>query len=76
LCHHPEVQKKASAEIDGFVARHGCLPTFKERDEVPYCVSVIKECIRYRPTGPFGVPHAASEDSKCPINQYQRYAFY
>lgn len=65
MCHHPHVQKKASAEIDDFVARRGHLPTFKDRNEVPYCVSVIKECMRYRPTGIFGVPHSTAEDSKC-----------
>jgi cytochrome P450 len=64
MCHHPEVQKKAAAEIDDFVARNGHLPTFKERNEVPYCISVTKECMRYRPTGPFSLPHATTEDSK------------
>jgi cytochrome P450 len=64
MCHNPEVQKNASAEIDEFIKLNGRLPLFSERTEVPYCVSVIKECMRYRPTTPFGLPHTVHKDSK------------
>lgn len=62
MCNHPEVQIKVAAEIDQFIKLHGRVPEFTERREVPYCLSVLKECMRYRPSTAFGVPHAACED--------------
>jgi cytochrome P450 len=62
LCHHPKVQKQVSTEIDKFTRVHGRVPHFKERLELPFCISVIKECMRLRPTTPFGLPHAVEED--------------
>ncbi|KAI8334328.1 cytochrome P450 [Chlamydoabsidia padenii] len=62
LSHHPQVQKRLQAEIDGFVQAHGRLPTFEERDQLPLLISVQKECIRYRSTGAFGLPHRSTED--------------
>jgi hypothetical protein len=62
MCHHPEIQKKVSAEIDKFVRVHGRVPNFKEREELPLCISVMKEGMRFKPTSPFGLPHAVEED--------------
>ncbi|KAI8334327.1 cytochrome P450 [Chlamydoabsidia padenii] len=62
LSHHPQVQKRLQAEIDGFVQAHGRLPTFEERDQLPLLISVQKECSRYRVAGAFGIPHKAKED--------------
>lgn len=62
MCHHPEVQKKVAAEIDQFIKANGRVPQFTERTQVPYCISVMKECMRFRPTSAFGVPHAVRED--------------
>lgn len=45
LSHHPQVQKKLHAEIDDFVKSHGRLPTFEERDQFPFLISVQKECM-------------------------------
>lgn len=64
MCNYPEVQKVASAEIDAFVKLHGRLPLFSERTELPYCISVMKECMRFRPTTPFGIPHTTNRDCK------------
>lgn len=64
LSHQPEVQKKLHEEIDTFVNAHGRLPTFEERDQVPYLVCVQKECMRYRSTSSFGLPHTTREDGK------------
>jgi cytochrome P450 len=64
LCHFPKVQEKISAEINGFIRTHQRLPNFKDRNEVPYCISVMKECIRYRSISPFGLPHAVRQDGK------------
>ncbi|KAI8334337.1 cytochrome P450 [Chlamydoabsidia padenii] len=62
LSHHPQIQKKIQAEIDGFVQAHGRLPTFEERDHLPYLISVQKESIRFRSSVPLGLPHVSTED--------------
>ncbi|KAG2216838.1 hypothetical protein INT45_009464 [Circinella minor] len=62
LCHYPEVQKIMSEEIDQFIHENGRLPTFEDRDKLPYSTSVQKECMRYRPITFFGLPHEASQD--------------
>lgn len=64
LCRHSDVQIKVAAELDEFIAKHGRLPHFKERSHLPYCISVMKECMRYRPITPFGLPHTTNEDRK------------
>jgi cytochrome P450 len=64
LCHHPDVQKKAQKELDNFVSINNRIPTFSDRDDLPYVISVIKESMRYKPTTPFGAVHSASKDSK------------
>ncbi|KAF1796681.1 cytochrome P450 [Mucor lusitanicus] len=62
MCHYPQVQKRAADEIDEFVKEHGRFPTFSERAQVPFCVATYKECMRFRSTTPFGVPHCTNED--------------
>ncbi|KAI9488450.1 cytochrome P450 [Zychaea mexicana] len=58
----PDVQKRIQQEIDAFVAKNGRLPTFWERDQLPYMIATQRECLRFRPTTDFGVVHQASED--------------
>ncbi|ORZ00109.1 cytochrome P450 [Syncephalastrum racemosum] len=62
LVHHPEVQQKIQEEVDVFITKHGRHPTFAERDQFPYLISVQKECLRCHPPSPFGAPHTATED--------------
>ncbi|KAI7896201.1 cytochrome P450 [Mucor mucedo] len=62
MCRHPEVQLKIAAEIDDFVKRNGRLPLFSERLELPFCISAMKECMRYKPITAFGIPHLAIDD--------------
>ncbi|KAI8352157.1 cytochrome P450 [Choanephora cucurbitarum] len=62
LCDYPEVQKSAIDEIDMFVKKHNRVPTFADRLEVPLCISIMKECMRFKPTTAFGLPHSASSD--------------
>lgn len=64
MCNHPEIQQKVASEIDQFVEHHGRAPTFKERDQVPYCIAVMKESIRYRTTTSFGLAHTSRIDCK------------
>ncbi|CDH55052.1 cytochrome p450 [Lichtheimia corymbifera JMRC:FSU:9682] len=62
LAKYPEVQAKMQAEVDEFVKKHDRLPTFAEREATPYIIATQKECIRFRPTSYFGLPHAADRD--------------
>lgn len=62
MCHYPEVQKRCAAEIDEFIREHGRVPTFKERSALPFCIATMKECMRFRPTTPFGLPHCVRDD--------------
>ena len=57
----PEVQRRAQAEIDSVVGRDR-LPTFADAPRLLYVRAIIKEILRWRPTVPFGVPHAATEE--------------
>lgn len=66
MCHYPDIQKQAAGEIDEFIKTNGRIPSFKERDQVPYCISVMKESMRYRPITSFGLAHTVREDSKYP----------
>ncbi|KAG2135029.1 cytochrome P450 [Suillus cothurnatus] len=58
---HPDVQKRAQAEIDSVVGRDR-LPTFEDRASLPYIDALLRETFRWQPVVPLGVPHAASSD--------------
>ncbi|KAI8890613.1 cytochrome P450 [Backusella circina FSU 941] len=62
LCHYPDVQEKAQKELDNFMELNNRIPTFSDRNELPYVISVIKESMRYKPTTPYGAVHSASKD--------------
>ncbi|CEP11847.1 hypothetical protein [Parasitella parasitica] len=70
LSHYPEIQERAIQEIDNFIKIHGRVPQFHERLEVPYCIAIIKESMRYRPPSPFGLPHSVQEDGKFLIENF------
>lgn len=50
---YPDVQRRAQAEID-FVVGGDRLPTFKDRDSLPYVESILRETLRWHPVGPLG----------------------
>ncbi|KAF7346414.1 putative cytochrome P450 [Mycena sanguinolenta] len=58
---HPEIQKKAQAEIDTVVGTHR-LPDFEDRPSLPFVEAVLREVMRWKPVGPLGVPHASTAD--------------
>ncbi|KAG2336904.1 cytochrome P450 [Suillus weaverae] len=58
---HPDVQKRAHAEIDSVIGRDR-LPTFEDRASLPYVESILRETFRWHPILPLGVPHATSSD--------------
>ncbi|OJA19807.1 hypothetical protein AZE42_12300, partial [Rhizopogon vesiculosus] len=57
----PDVQKKAQAEIDAVVGPDR-LPSFADRDSLPYVEALTKEVLRWNAVVPTGVPHRVTED--------------
>ena len=56
---HPEVQKKAQAEIDAIVGPNR-LPDFHDRPSLPYINAVLKESSRWNLVAPLGKPLVSS----------------
>ncbi|KAJ8583010.1 cytochrome P450 [Rhizopogon salebrosus TDB-379] len=57
----PDVQKKAQAEIDAVVGPDR-LPSFADRDSLPYTEALVKEVLRWNAVIPTCVPHRVMED--------------
>ena len=57
----PDVQRKAQEEIDRVVGT-GRLPTFEDRENLPYVDALVKEAQRWWTVTPMGFPHTATED--------------
>lgn len=64
LCNYPKTQRKLQAEVDAFIKKHGRVPEFEDRLELPYYIAVQKECIRYRPTLYFIIPRTSNQNGK------------
>ncbi|KAG2128053.1 cytochrome P450 [Suillus bovinus] len=58
---YPDVQKKAQAEIDAVVGTDR-LPSFADRDSLPYIEALVKESLRWNVVAPTGIVHCVSED--------------
>lgn len=58
---HPEQQKKCQEELDAVVGRSR-MPTFKDRENLPYLRATVRELLRWRPVAPLAIPHIAKED--------------
>ncbi|KAI9020073.1 cytochrome P450 [Phycomyces nitens] len=62
LPHYPEIQKKMCNEIDAFIVKNGRIPSFSDREDLPYVIAVMMENIRFRSITNFGIPHYATAD--------------
>lgn len=51
---HPEVVRKAQAEIDAVVGNDR-LPTFSDREQLPYVNALAKEVLRWNSVTPTGM---------------------
>ncbi|KAF9479967.1 cytochrome P450 [Pholiota conissans] len=60
---HPEIQKKAQAEIDR-VTGGSRLPDFEDRSSLPYIEAMYRELMRWMPPVPLGLPHRLTEDDE------------
>ncbi|KAF9456686.1 cytochrome P450 [Collybia nuda] len=58
---NPEAQRKAQDEL-GKVLGRGRLPTFGDRDRLPYIEALIKEIYRWNPVAPLALPHRLTQD--------------
>lgn len=61
VLYSPEALKAAQEEIDRVIGRER-LPTFEDRDDLPYLAAVMKETLRWESVIPLGVPHRLTED--------------
>ncbi|CUA74191.1 O-methylsterigmatocystin oxidoreductase [Rhizoctonia solani] len=57
----PECQAKAQGEIDRVIGSSR-LPTFDDKDQLPYVNNLINEVMRWQPVTPLAVPHACTQD--------------
>ena len=71
LCCYKDTQIAIQNEIDTFIAAHGRLPSFTDRDHLPLLVSFQKECMRYRVTIAFGLLHETSKDGSVETVYYE-----
>ena len=60
---HPEVQRKAQAELDAVVGL-ARLPTLADRELLPYVNAVCKEVLRWHTSGPLGMAHVNTSDDE------------
>jgi cytochrome P450 len=58
---HPAKQRKAHEEIDRVIGQDR-LPTFGDRELLPYLEAIFRETLRWLPPFPLTVPHVAEED--------------
>ncbi|KAI0330485.1 cytochrome P450 [Cubamyces sp. BRFM 1775] len=60
---HPEIQRKAQAELDTVVGHHR-LPDFEDHDALVYVNAIVKEGLRWHNVIPLGVGHCTTEDEE------------
>ncbi|KAI0705584.1 cytochrome P450 [Earliella scabrosa] len=60
---YPEVRRKAREELDAVVGPHR-LPSFEDRDSLPYIAAVAKESMRWQSVVPLGMPHRSLADDE------------
>ncbi|TFK75553.1 cytochrome P450 [Pluteus cervinus] len=59
---YPDVQRKAQAEIDAVIGEDR-LPTYADRDSLPYVNALALEALRWHSVTPTSVPHRVTEDN-------------
>ena len=60
---YPAVMARAQKELDDVVGSSR-MPTFDDRDRLPYIDAVVKETLRWRPVTAGGIPHAVIQDDE------------
>ena len=49
----PAKQRRCQEELDTVIGRSR-MPTFADRDNLPYLRATVREALRWRPVGPIG----------------------
>ncbi|KAI5118847.1 hypothetical protein M0805_006166 [Coniferiporia weirii] len=57
----PDIQKKGQEEVDRVLGKD-TLPTFDDRENLPYVDAICKECLRWEAITPLGVAHSLDID--------------
>ena len=58
---HPEVQATAQKELDAVIGPNR-LPSFEDRNSLPYIAAICKEVLRWHPLGTTAFPHTIRQD--------------
>ncbi|KLO13432.1 cytochrome P450 [Schizopora paradoxa] len=58
---NPKAQRLGQSEIDRVVG-FDRLPTFEDKDNLPYVQAICEEVLRYASVAPLGFPHYSTED--------------
>ncbi|KAJ7054503.1 cytochrome P450 [Mycena amicta] len=64
---NPQVQERAQAELDAVLSLTESgprLPTFADREKLPYVSAIVKEVWRWNPSVPLGLPHVVTQDDE------------
>ena len=61
MLQHPHVQAAAQSEL-ARVLGAGAAPVLSDEAALPYLAAVMKECLRWEPVAPIGVPHRLLAD--------------
>ncbi|KAJ6558729.1 cytochrome P450 [Mycena sp. CBHHK59/15] len=59
---YPDVQAKAQSEIDAVVGNDR-LPSFADREHLPYVTALVLEVMRWHCVAPTAIPHRVTEDN-------------
>ncbi|KAF2021900.1 cytochrome P450 2E1 [Aaosphaeria arxii CBS 175.79] len=62
MCFYPQYLKMLQEELDRVCGDR--LPRAEDRPNLPFLRAVIRECLRWRPPVPTGIPHALAEDDE------------
>lgn len=57
---YPDVMRRAQSQIDTVVGR-GRLPSFSDKESLPYIDAIVKEVLRWRPVGPLALPRFTTQ---------------
>ncbi|EIW84461.1 cytochrome P450 [Coniophora puteana RWD-64-598 SS2] len=60
MVQNPSVQVRAQEEIESVLGPDR-LPSFADRQSLPYVEAVYRETLRWHPVAPLGIPHAATD---------------